>query len=1824
MKKFNKVLAIVLAMFMLIAAVPFSAFADAWLEVDSTIEGNSSTVTVTVDAGTLAAILEEKGISPDLIKDMKDGVSVDIAALKEAFTVAEVLEIVPRESWLEIFDVQEIVESIGLEKLQEYVDIPALLQKADDEKLAALLKSIPDLDEYVDAIGLIEGGYITEKFVMGYVYKAELEAALANLDPNVVMPTILNMTPAEINQLVNVTGLLNANPPVLQLTGTNGVLDNAKAEAAIKNAGVTASELEPYVNVALAQQVLEAKYNTAEKIQALIDGGYITGHVEGSSYQIDSIDAGALYADGKITLDELLAKDGAVDVSGLANYLVNERDGERVDVQSVISLDKVKTQLASANKATLLSYVYTDKALEKIGAPKVIEWLGGYGAAKQYINIPALVSALDLKAVLASIPAEKLDDLVNFPAIMDVVDLGQVLNVVPMDAILAQLDNEELMEIVQLIDLKQYIMPVLTTVFDKVMWNVDKVEMNGFVVAAEAKDKVLALQSANLVKALASLIPSLEEFAQIEDGKLVTLDLSVVYTVDGTPVQKTKNVTFEFVLEGDISRLQDAAAKLDTLLKTYINEFDISEGVVTLDVTVPAKVTQLYAKVVDTDKLSDDLKVKLLGLVNTTGDDVVAFTEELTLGEIVELMEAVNPNKLYNALLNVSYVDAALDKVSDKFGYQFDEVTLDDIVDAAANVPSVERISEIIENKTGRDVLAYVEKLAIKADGIVDRVEKISAVQKILDQVEGKFGVDLGDVSAAEIVDRAKDVPISKKVSDIVANKVGINVRDLLNTYSVDELYAAALEKVAAKQGAYNKVKNYLLAQVELLPDGLMDNSLSDLYNGDGVFGGSKTVTFNAKAVVEKVVNKVAGKLGLDAEVVDLLISRVKGGELTVGADLTVRFQNLYRITYMSRDGKTELFSAFLPTGTDLSIFKNNSDLTGYEFQAWTDAEGNEITHMPAADTVVYADRNAVQITFKDQATDNVIGTLMVEEGDTLAMYAEEIAKIAAKIDLSALAINEKLFDGYYVAWYLDGARVKNTYEVTEDIVLVGVPRPDYFLKLDIDVEYDVTYANGVYTLTIHGDLPEGFALNLDNAHLLADAANGTEAVTLKVVIGNTGSTFLTFADATLAQLHSATATDVVFHYTTPATTPDSFADTAYENINGAAFYTFDITVDGNKFADAFAEAIRIEVPFTGAISNKTDEATRVHTITNGVRELVSSEIVGTEYVAFAAPHFSDFVIANEYLFELVFTDGTANKNGSMVGLDTADLFFPEGHTFVLNFEVERGYRVTDITVEGDNTDYAVGDIFTMPAAGVKMTVTVATSDFYIYYYVNGALSTTVTQYNLDTIATVQPASFADLTVAASVPAGYTKEGGHWAGYDSELLGKADMYLVAEWALLTYTVTFEGTNTSFTNVTIKNFDTVVVAPAVPEQEGMVGTWKTFNATDMLEKAVNGVYTVSAEYNTKLSYTVSTDANVNVDKSTANMGDEITITVDGSKLDPNFYTTTVTVTDAKGNNVPVTDGKFTMPASNVYVTVTATLKDVTYTIQGEERTGKYGDTVEFTVTVPAGKVLTTAPAGCALTSYEVNEKGEKVLTYSFKLNSANIAITYTVSGTTSALFKIFNGMLFNGGTPESDVEDVTFTKWSAAVAGIFSFANFEYTGVQSLLWLWIVLAILLLILIIAVLYLLYINGKVSKPLFLFRFITWIVSLFFGLCLALSGLALKVAKLFGKSDNPDDYGFEEVTDEETAEEATEEETTEETTEEEATEESTEEVTDEAAAIVAAEATEEAAEEATEEVAEEATEEVTEEATEEVTEEATEEVAEEATEEAAEEEKKNPDEQ
>ena len=234
MKIFNKVLALVLALFTLVSVLPMSVFAaDKWADVNTEVDGdNGAKVTLTLDAGTLAAILERDGISADLLQSLKSGISVDVAALREAFSVQDLFDIIPRDKWLEVFELNEIVEAIGLDTLAKYVDIPALLADVDSAKLADLIKSIPGLESYVYAKDLLKDGYITTNLIVKHVYESKLlnDVDVAKLKKAVL--TDANLTVAELKSLVDTDKIVKTGD-----IDVDAVLDKDATAAKIKELG---------------------------------------------------------------------------------------------------------------------------------------------------------------------------------------------------------------------------------------------------------------------------------------------------------------------------------------------------------------------------------------------------------------------------------------------------------------------------------------------------------------------------------------------------------------------------------------------------------------------------------------------------------------------------------------------------------------------------------------------------------------------------------------------------------------------------------------------------------------------------------------------------------------------------------------------------------------------------------------------------------------------------------------------------------------------------------------------------------------------------------------------------------------------------------------------------------------------------------------------------------------------------------------------------------------------------------------------------------------------------------------------------------------------------------------------------------------------------------------------------------------------------------------------------------------------------------------------------------------------------------------------------
>ena len=538
---------------------------------------------------------------------------------------------------------------------------------------------------------------------------------------------------------------------------------------------------------------------------------------------------------------------------------------------------------------------------------------------------------------------------------------------------------------------------------------------------------------------------------------------------------------------------------------------------------------------------------------------------------------------------------------------------------------------------------------------------------------------------------------------------------------------------------------------------------------------------------------------------------------------------------------------------------------------------------------------------------------------------------------------------------------------------------------------------------------------------------------------------------------------------------------------------------------------------------------TRVYTVdAKGAREYMTTAVAKAGLIEFKAAHFSDFVISDEYRVTFNFVPtvdgellgGYADKNG--------DLFFPVGATFNLNLTVDRGYEINGIT-DANNVHYNYGDLFTMPAENVIFTVTVHCREFHVYYYYFDAATGKLMEaapsyaYRMDTLDKTNLIPEISAEALAAVPAGYDKTSAAWTALDETLLGVSDITLFVTWTPISYTIRFvDAANgaviAEIADVTAENANTKYALPAVPA--GMIGAWTVDSIqmpTDLSDAAQAVVTIVLSGTFEKASFPVTHGAYVTDETpSSAYAGETVRV-----KVEDRFgYTAQIVVKNDAGETVNVVNGSFVMPASAVNVSVIYTAQTFTYTVNHKPATGTYMDTILIQIVLNKGEVLVTAPTDASLVSTE-KDGSTTVLTYAFVLDGEK-AITYKVESVAPMIYRVFNGALFTGGLLPDAIDGVYFERWSTPLYDSLSFAVFSaVTKEASLVWLWILIAVLALILILAVLYALALKGKTIKV--LSRIAVAIVEAFFALCTLIAKLGLKIAKKFGKSDSPEDYGF-----------------------------------------------------------------------------------------------------
>ena len=167
MKKFNRVLAMLLALITALAVLPISVLADDWLNVEADkeqVENVTSTdITVTVDPKALLSYIQDGDVK-GLIKGMSAS-----GSLGDVLTKAEILAMLPEEQIIDL--VKSIIADIDAKALLACLDADKLLACVDTEGLISLLKDM-DLKSYVKDIDVL----------LNYIDEGDIEKAIDYID----------------------------------------------------------------------------------------------------------------------------------------------------------------------------------------------------------------------------------------------------------------------------------------------------------------------------------------------------------------------------------------------------------------------------------------------------------------------------------------------------------------------------------------------------------------------------------------------------------------------------------------------------------------------------------------------------------------------------------------------------------------------------------------------------------------------------------------------------------------------------------------------------------------------------------------------------------------------------------------------------------------------------------------------------------------------------------------------------------------------------------------------------------------------------------------------------------------------------------------------------------------------------------------------------------------------------------------------------------------------------------------------------------------------------------------------------------------------------------------------------------------------------------------------------------------------------------------------------------------------------------------------------------------------------------------------------------
>ncbi|MBQ9759752.1 MAG: hypothetical protein IJW16_00225 [Clostridia bacterium] len=979
----------------------------------------------------------------------------------------------------------------------------------------------------------------------------------------------------------------------------------------------------------------------ADAAEANIDETRFYAYIEKEDYLHDNLDFLLLHISEYVTPEGLEHFHESIDVHHLAT------DG--IGLETIIHTEGLANIVACLN---------LDKVVAAIGKDNLA----------QYVDLPLAIEAIGVNKLLSIINAEG-------KAVTDLVDMDKF--VVAVDAELAallvgQLSPEEIGVIWETETVKAAMPALQTLLLSKIPYAIDEFSIDGYVVAKEQGDTAsgrLMIDINALLAAIISKIPTLEDIANLESNTLLSFDFDVKYEkLSGGNAEKLFGL--QFVLDGDIETVKNAAAKANSILSKFVY-YEIKPDLsVILDVKVPEQAMNYYAEIINATDLDAAEKDRLVGLLDASMD-AKNFLKALTIDDLVIILKALNTDALMDKLAQIGYVNGILKEYAAATGKDVSSLTTGEILDAL--------------------------------DEKIDEMSKKDFVHKVISIIDEKLGVDVSTV-----LDEAK---LMENLEDIVNQ----DIATYRKTFNLVKSYAlSAIDKINV-----------------LAPD-LLTKTLDEMYQGNGKFQNAATLT-KGDLNIQKLAEKLARRFYGDGPDADEMVEIIKGFfpedyTLVANVDVTVQLENIYRVTYHDMDAKP-LDTVFLPKGAKLSAYDYQPE--GVLLVGWLSGGvpvktvTGDMSVYPEIDPTVNPDYTKVYFYAEDGTT--VLQSFYKKLGTYLS--ASDVASVVYNkpVDEGYESIWKWVQDG----WALLGDDQQTlvdfaTTEVVEGLAFVPVftsGTKEYFDPVYGPVTTPVEDGYSIAIDDVFSNKDEDGDGVYDSALVTLPQNLVNEGATIVLDDDNTGIK-ITVSGATVEQLNSLGNGGVSFRLT-----PHAEFESGYYTHENAVQYTLEFLI-GEDYVPysqmtgrdkTFAEPVKIELSlddFTPVDDIDGVQGTHVYCVDDPHnRELIATTHTNNT-ISFEVDHFSKYTLANEYAVYHRFI--SLNTGATIVGeLDFMDdvhvnddnyTYLPVGAVpFIATITSPEHYEIVRTTVAKNSYDDAskteVNGVFTITDAPLYLTI---------------------------------------------------------------------------------------------------------------------------------------------------------------------------------------------------------------------------------------------------------------------------------------------------------------------------------------------------------------------------------------------------------------------------------------------------------------------------------------------------------------------------------------